>query len=194
MPVGDEDMMLQNLWEYYPREQTYYSNTGKPIPNLYKTPIVKNMQENLAGATQVLTKQGLKPFNTAVAGYEYVAILFSSTKCGSSARFIKDHLTPFYNKVNNGQKKMAVINVSILDDEKDRAAAVKNYAGMPWFSAQYGNDSKNIISMHQGRGTPKLILFKKDGTLASENIVGTIKMFQRNHDEQGLFDYVNKKK
>ena len=94
------------------------------------------MQGNLAGATQVLTKSGLMPFNTAVAGYEYVAILISSTRCGSSTRFVKEHLIPFYNKVNSGGKKtMEVINVSILDDEKDRSNAVANYAGMPWLSA-----------------------------------------------------------
>ena len=80
----------------------------------------------------MITKNGIQPFNNAVEGVEFVALFFTNTRCGTSTKFSRTNLIPFYNKVNKDKKVMEVINVPLDDNE---AAAMKTYATMPWLSA-----------------------------------------------------------
>ena len=180
----------------YPREA--YS-APKPItgPNVYNGvkiiaevrnptngPAVSNMGANLPGANNLVTKRGVVPVNQALAGAEYVALYFTGSFCGPCKAFTPV-LSQFYNTVNRNGKKIEIVTIPADSNE---SAARQYQASMPWISAEF-KDKSRIQKFHGVTGIPKLMIFKRDGSLVNANAVAGIKGAQQTGKQA---DFINR--
>jgi len=111
------------------------------------------------------TKLGLIPASDLQA-VDFVLLYFSAHWCGPCRNFTP-RLVEFYKEVNAGQVRMEVVFVS---SDRDEAGFSGYFEEMPWVAVPYNSAQlRTQIGAGYGvQGIPKLLLVKKDGSVASE--------------------------
>lgn len=117
------------------------------------------------------TKFGLIPTSDLQA-VEFVLLYFSAHWCGPCRAFTP-RLVEFYKEVNAGQQRLEVVFVSLDRDESGFAAY---YEEMPWLAVPYSSAQlrQQVNTVYGVSGIPKLLLVKKNGTIASEGCRGDV--------------------
>lgn len=130
----------------------------------------RHIMEALLGPTllsksgPVSSAQGLQP--------DLILLYFSASWCGPCRAFTP-RLQMFYETVNDMEKQVEVIFVS-RDRNPDEFAGY--YEEMPWLAVPFAEQDKINALRETCRvaGIPKLVLMRKDGTLASETCRGDV--------------------
>merc|ERR1712144_91196 len=110
---------------------------------------------------KILTKDGEKDTETALAGNDAIGIYFSAHWCPPCRGFTPE-LAKIYNGLRAGGKKFEIVFAS---SDRDEASFNEYFGEMPWLSLPYANrDTKEALSKKfKVQGIPTLVIVDKDG-------------------------------
>jgi len=120
--------------------------------------------EALLGPT-LLSKSGPVPVAQGLQP-DLILLYFSASWCGPCRAFTP-RLQMFYETVNDMEKQVEVIFVS---RDRNQGEFDGYYEEMPWLAVPLAEQDRinELRAVCQVAGIPKLVLMRKDGTLASE--------------------------
>lgn len=115
--------------------------------------------------SHLLTKFGLIP-SSDLQAVEFVLLYFSAHWCGPCKAFTP-RLAEFYKEVNAAQQRLEVVFVSL---DRDEGGFDAYYEEMPWLAVPYSSAQlrQQLNAGYGVSGIPKLLLVRKNGSVASE--------------------------